>query len=381
MRFAFAIVSLFPGGGLQRDCIDIARRIRKLGHEVTIFTSRVSDTEFAKDLPLRILSVGNRTTNHSRQRAFSDEFKKVATEHFDLLVGFDKLSGLDVLYCSDRSMYARTARNPLLRLLPRYSEFVDLEKESFAPHQKTKILLLSESQLNEYWTAWTTEPSRLIMLPPTLVQKRRRPEYRTDGTREKWRARLDLSPNDLVWISIGVQPHTKGLDRSIRALRRFKNVRFLIVGLDEYDDRTTKYQSLSRRLGIADRIRWLGHREEIPELMAAADIFVHPARYDTTGTVILEAVINGLPVVTTSACGYAKHVSTGDAGLVIHEPFQQRALIAALEVARDPLVRGHWSTSGVEYGRHKSLYEGKNRATELIVARGAEGTAADSHHD
>ena len=95
---------------------------------------------------------------------------------------------------------------------------------------------------------------------------------------------------------------------------------------------------------------WLGHREEIPELMAAADIFVHPARYDTTGTVILEAIINGLPVITTSACGYAKHVSAGRCGLVINEPFKQKTLIAALETARDHVVREHWSKSGLEYG-------------------------------
>ena len=379
MHFAFAIVSLFPGGGLQRDCIDIARRVRKLGHEVTIFTSRVSDAEFTKDLPLRVLTVGKSNTNHGRQRAFSEEFKKVASGKFDLLVGFDKLSGLDVLYCSDRSMYARTARYPLLRLLPRYSEFIALEKESFAPHQKTTILLLSDNQFNEYWTAWTTEPSRLIMLPPTVASKRRRPGYRTDGTRDEWRARLGVIANELIWISIGVQPHTKGLDRSIYALRRFNDVRLLIVGIDETEARTAKHRRLARELGVADRIMWLGHREDVPELMAAADIFVHPARYDTTGTVILEAIINGLPVITTSACGYANHVGAGKTGLVINEPFKQKALIAALETARDPVVREQWSKSGLEYGAQKLLYEGKSRATELIIKQGTQGKTAEYH--
>ena|ERR1700674_3686945 len=55
MNFAFAIVSLFPGGGLQRDCVDIARRVRELGHEVTIFTSRTSGEGFAEDLPVHVL--------------------------------------------------------------------------------------------------------------------------------------------------------------------------------------------------------------------------------------------------------------------------------------------------------------------------------------
>src|SRR5579871_719762 len=166
MRFAFAIVSLFPGGGLQRDCVDIARRVQALGHEVTIFTSRKSADSFASDIPLRILSV-DCVTNHRRQRAFSEQFRQQAAGEFDVLVGFDKLSDLDILYCSDRSMQARASKNPVLRLLPRYWEYIDLERECFGRDRKTKVLLLSESQLNEYWSSWTTEPGRLILLPPT----------------------------------------------------------------------------------------------------------------------------------------------------------------------------------------------------------------------
>src|SRR5258708_23165647 len=217
MHFACASVSLFPGGGLERHCIDIARRVRALGHEVTIFTSRKSGHEFAEDLPVRLLSVDG-YTNHRRQGAFSSEFKRSASGKFDILVGFDKLSGLDILYCSDRSIQARAARNPILHLLPRYWHYINLERECFAPKQSTTILLLNEPQLNEYWSSWTTEPNRLVMLPPTLAPARRRPECRSNGTREEWRKRVGLSPDDWSWISIGVQPKTKGIDRTIRAL-------------------------------------------------------------------------------------------------------------------------------------------------------------------
>ncbi len=103
--------------------------------------------------------------------------------------------------------------------------------------------------------------------------------------------------------------------------------------------------------------------------MAAADLFVHPARYDTTGTVILEAVVNGLPVVTTAACGYARHVSSANAGLVVQEPFRQRAFLAALETARDAERAGSWSKAGAEYGTQSFLYEGRDRAADLIIAR------------
>jgi UDP-glucose:(heptosyl)LPS alpha-1,3-glucosyltransferase len=368
MRFAFGIVSLFPGGGLQRDCVEIARNLQKLGHGVTIFTSRKTDDEFATDLPLRILGNASRT-NHSRQRSFSEEFAKSAVGNFDLVVGFDKLDCLDMLYCSDRSLRARAARNPLLQLMPRYRQYIELERKCFAPGMGTEILLLSERQLNEYWNMWTTEQNRLIVLPPTLSTARRQPERRTDGARQKWRNSLGLSEEDWVWLAVGVQPKTKGLDRTLHALQQMADAHLLICGPSKLESRYNKIINLAERLGVAARISWLGHREDIPELMAAADLFVHPARYDTTGTVILEALVNGLPVVATAACGYSLHVSSARAGLVIPEPFRQRAFMAALETARDRRLAETWSKSGVAYGAQKFLYEGRARAAELMVAR------------
>jgi UDP-glucose:(heptosyl)LPS alpha-1,3-glucosyltransferase len=273
-------------------------------------------------------------------------------------------------------MQARATRNPLLQLLPRYWEYVGLEEECFAPNRPTKILLLSQTQYAEYWKCWTTEPARLTVLPPTLTLARRMPEFRSDGTRTQSRASLGLSAEDWVWIAVGVQPRTKGLDRTISALRHFADARLLVVGLDKRDVRSAAATRLARWLGVADRIRWLGHREDVPALMAAADVFVHPARYDTTGTVILEAVVNGLPVITTSACGYATHVSSAGAGIVIHEPFRQRSLIAALTGARDPAATARWSKSGGDYGKDAALYEGTSRATDFIVASALDAARA-----
>jgi UDP-glucose:(heptosyl)LPS alpha-1,3-glucosyltransferase len=367
MNFAFAIVSLFPGGGLQRDCVDIARRVRKLGHQVTIFTSRTSGKQFADDLPVQVLPVGPQT-NHGRQYAFSNAFMGRVSQGFDLVVGFDKLSGLDILYCSDRSMRARVTNMPLLQFLPRYWKFIELEGQCFAPKLATRILLLSQAQMVEYWSSWTTEPNRLMLLPPTLMSARRRPESRIDGTREKYRHALDLAPENWVWIAVGVQPRTKGMDRSILGLRRFADARLLIVGLDEADPKSAAVRRLAHLLGVARQIRWLGHREDVSELMAAADLLVHPARYDTTGTVILEAIANGLPVITTSACGYAHHVSSAKAGIVIPHPFHHQFFVDALEVAENRDRGAEWSKAGIDYGKQGFLCEGRGRAAELIVA-------------
>jgi UDP-glucose:(heptosyl)LPS alpha-1,3-glucosyltransferase len=368
MRFAFAIVSMFPGGGLQRDCVEIARALQERGHAVTIFTSRQFGANFTDDLLLKVLDVDERT-NHSRQDAFGRKFLESAGGWFDLLVGFDKLPGLDVLYCSDRSIRARVSRNPFLSILPRYRQYIALESECFASGGDTSILLLSEEQRREYSGSWACDERRLAVLPPTLLASRQKPELRHNGARESLRAKLGISSHDWAWLSVCAQPKTKGLDRTVKALARYSDACLLVCGLNSGDRKAEPVLEMAQRLGVSKRIRWLGHREDIPEVMAAADLFVHPARHETTGTALLEAVVNGLPVVASARCGYADHVTRANAGILLEEPYSDRIFVEALDAARDGNNRLRWSAGGAKYGRKKHLYDGRRRAVDLIVAK------------
>jgi UDP-glucose:(heptosyl)LPS alpha-1,3-glucosyltransferase len=377
MRIAFAIMKLFPGGGLQRDCVDIARRCRQRGHDAVIFTSSRDDSGFADDLPVVVLPV-RRRANHRMQHEFGAQFRfAAAVQQFDLRVGFDKLPDLDVLYCADPSIHARLRRQPIRFLVQRYRAYLALERASFAPARRTRVLLLSDRQRDEYRGAWNTPPERLSLLLPTVSSARRRPEYRRNGVREAVRAELGVATIDQVWLAIGVQPRTKGFDRTLRALREFPHARLLIAGLGETSTRAAAALAAQvRRMGLSSRVSFLGHREDIPDLMAAADLLVHPARHDTTGTVILEAVVNGLPVVTTAVCGYARHVADAGAGVVIAAPFRMKALVAALRTAEDAALRDRWSAAADQYGAQPFLYEGRTRAAEIIMTAAAERTRA-----
>ena len=246
---------------------------------------------------------------------------------------------------------------------------VDLEAASFAPGAATRCMLLSERQLREFRTAWSTEPSRLVLLPPTIDRNRRQPELRVGGIRETMRRQLGLRPDDWVWLAIATQPRVKGLDRAIEALKEFPSARLVIAGIASDSRQGRSLTRRARHVGGADRIDLLGLRHDIPQLMAASDLLVHPARYDTTGTVILEALVNGLPVVTTDICGYATHVTMADAGVVIAEPFRQHELNNALAQAQSAERRTAWSRNGASYGQRVDLYSGLDRAAEIIAAK------------
>ena len=363
-RIAFGIVSLFPGGGLQRNCLAIAQLVRKRGHDVVIFTSRTTGP-LPDDVPIKLLP-NRRLTNHGRNLQFAADLANATNGRFDLVVGFDKLSGVDIVYCADPSIGARTGWR---RLTPRHRVLRALEASCFARAARTKIIALSSAQIDAYRRAWDTEPERVALLPPNVDPARRHPERRLDGTREARRAALGLRADDWCWLAIGRQPHHKGFDRAIAALPEFPTARLFIIGIGPRERSGVGLRKWARRLGVENRVTLLGfvHDDAVLDTMAAADLLLHPARFDTTGTVILEAIVNGLPVVTTAICGYASHVREAEAGAVVPEPFDPSALSAALTEAVDRTRAAVWSANGRQYGERPELYSGLEVAADLIL--------------
>jgi UDP-glucose:(heptosyl)LPS alpha-1,3-glucosyltransferase len=70
--------------------------------------------------------------------------------------------------------------------------------------------------------------------------------------------------------------------------------------------------------------------------LQGADLLIHPAYHENTGTVLLEALASGLPVIAGGVCGYAHYIEQADAGWVIPDPFEQEWFN---DVLRDALER------------------------------------------
>ena len=363
MRLAFAIVSFFPWGGLQRDCLRLARAAADARHEVTIFAARTRG-ELPSGLDIRVLPV-RAFTNHGRNRQFAHALAGEAGA-FDRVIGFDKMPGLDVLYCADLC-FADRKHGFWSKLNPRDRAMLALEAACFGQGSRTRVLVLAERQVAGYRRAWGTSAERIMLLPPPIEAARRHPEFRHDGTRQRMRAKLGQGAGTLVWLAVGGWPHTKGFDRIVAALPAVAQALLLICGVDAQSRAGADLIREARRSGVADRVQLLGSREDVSQLMAAADLLVHPARTETTGTVILEAIINGLPGVVTEECGFSSHVRNADGGIVIPEPFTSRKLIDALQHATEPSRREAWSRNAAAYGADPQLYSGIDKALAVIV--------------
>jgi glycosyltransferase involved in cell wall biosynthesis len=108
----------------------------------------------------------------------------------------------------------------------------------------------------------------------------------------------------------------------------------------------TAIRSLERDADLAGKIRLLGHRTDLPELLRAADIFVLPSHREGMPRAIIEAMMAGLPVVATDIRGSREEVVDGETGLLVPvgEP---KALGVALErLTQDPALRRRLGDAG-----------------------------------
>jgi glycosyltransferase involved in cell wall biosynthesis/GT2 family glycosyltransferase len=363
MRIALGIVKLFPEGGLQRDCIRLARILAARGHDVTLFTS---ENRWSFDhLPCRIELLPVRAyTNHRLDLSFARRLAAATAEGFDRVIGFNKLTKLDFYYCGDPSILDR-GRSLIERSLPRHRVQVMLEQESFGPLQRTQILALTKASAESYRRNWKTQEQRITVLQPSIDPTRQRPDLRSTEHRTAVRARLGLTDDRWVWLWVGAQAHVKGLDRVLAALQSAPaDTTLLVAGVaPDSKDALQAGRVVARKPGS---VRFLGFRDDIPDLMAAADVLVHPSRLDVTGQVIMEAIVNGLPAVVTGLCGFAEHIERSGAGIVLPEPFSQAALDQALVRMRDRPLAETMSRAGIQYGRDTAPVSGLDQAADVI---------------
>jgi len=361
-RIALAVFRLTPAGGLEQHALRLAGILRGRGCQVTVVTTRAPAA--APDGVTVELVASHGSTNHGRLAAFADDAARAIAGRFDSTVAFHAIPGFDAIFCADPS---RAAPAGARRWLPRYRAYADLERRALA-HGDGPVLMLSSAQLEAFAHNHPKTRRRLRLLPPTVDRLRADPAAATPEAKAAARRKLALGAGP-VWLWMGLQARTKGLDRVLQALPAASDAGLLVCGLDPASRGGADALRLATRLGVENRVRWLGFLSDaaLAEAMAAADLLVHPSRADVTGTVILEALASGLPVVTTAVCGYGEHVANAEAGVVLPEPFQPADLDRAL-VQATPAKLAAWSAGALAYAGRDELYSGLERAADLILA-------------
>src|SRR5262245_50979038 len=95
-------------------------------------------------------------------------------------------------------------------------------------------------------------------------------------------------------------------------------------------------QTVTRELGLADRVRFLGQVRDVPAVLGRASLFVLPSRTEGVSLTLLEAMARGLPVVATRVGGNPEVVVEGETGLLVPAGSPADLARAMLRLQRDP---------------------------------------------
>ena len=370
MQLAFVLYKYFPFGGLQRDFMRIALECQARGHAIRVYTP-IWEGEVPAGFDVRVAPI-KAFFNHHRNEKFSAWLAAdLARDPVDRVVGFNKMPGLDVYYAADGCYEdkAQTLRAPIYKRWGRYKHFADYERAVFAPESKTQILMISEVQQPLFIKHYGTPVERFHLLPPGIAQDRRAPANAGE-IRAEFRREFELKDADLLLVQIGSGFKTKGLDRSLKALAALprelkKRTRLIAIGQDD----PRSFQLQAKTLGVAEQVQILKGRSDIPRFLLGADLLIHPAYNENTGTVLLEALVSGLPVLVSEVCGYAHYISEAEAGRVVPAPFEQEVFNRMLaEMLADDAARAEWGANGLAFAATADLYSMPQRAADVILA-------------
>jgi glycosyltransferase involved in cell wall biosynthesis len=165
-------------------------------------------------------------------------------------------------------------------------------------------------------------------------------------------------------LALGRLHPNKGFDQLLEALAEARQVHLWIAGDGPL---RPHLERLAESLGIADRVRFLGWREDVPALLAAADLLVCPSLHEPLGNVVIEAWSAGLPVVAAASDGPAALIEDDVNGMLVPLPGRPgggpRALARGIErVSKDPGLRARLGQAG------RRAYEAEF-TEEIVVAR------------
>jgi len=192
-------------------------------------------------------------------------------------------------------------------------------------------------------------------------------------TREKvlaLREELGLSPISRVVGTVGSLYPVKGHAYLIAAapyvLARFPHVVFLVVGRGRLRD---DLEAQTRRAGVASCFRFLGHREDVTDILSICDIFALPSLSEGMPLALLEAMAANVPAVATRVGGVAEVLEDGKSGLLIPSRDGRALAEGILTLLEDRYLARQLGDSAREVVASRFSLDGMIQAYQEIYAK------------
>ncbi len=190
------------------------------------------------------------------------------------------------------------------------------------------------------------------------------------------RRELGLPDDAVVCLNIGSLTEQKNRGTLLDAMARLSDIdalRVLVVGSGPERE---KLEARAGELGLSRRVLFLGQRLDVPDLLAASDIFVLSSDWEGLPITILEAMTSGVPCVATAVGGVPEALTDGVTGVTV-EPGDPGALADGIRaLAQDPELRARMAAAARDEFELRFRGEQMVRQTEALYDMALAGRAA-----
>jgi glycosyltransferase involved in cell wall biosynthesis len=173
------------------------------------------------------------------------------------------------------------------------------------------------------------------------------------------RAALETPDDAPLVLALGRLHENKGFDVLLDSIAAMPGHYLWLGGSGPLENELKK---LSEALGISERVRFLGWREDTPALYAAADVFVCSSRHEPIGNIVIEAWQQGVPIVAAASEGPAALIRDGVDGLLVPVDDATALAAAIARLGDDRTLRARLSEAG------RRAYE-RDYTADAVVAR------------
>ena len=248
--------------------------------------------------------------------------REVAEGSYDLVQSHERLSCCDIFRAGDgvHAAWLEARQKYLgeslgwLKLNPFHANSLRAEARMFASSRLKRVICISNMVRQDVQRFYVVPEEKLV----TIYNGIDLAAFSLDCVvnRQELRQKLDIPEGTLTYVFIGSGFKRKGLETAIRALP--DDAHLIVVGKDK---ETVRFQKIAAETHANDdksqRVHFVGPQKDVRPYYAAADAFVFPTIYEPFGSVVLEALACGLPVVTTDRCGAGEILTQGVEGFVL----------------------------------------------------------------
>lgn len=217
----------------------------------------------------------------------------------------------------------------------RCMSWVAVQIERVLARWTTRTIALTDAEREDYRMRHIGSPDRIAVVPSSVELERFRVRRAVGAHARKFPEGFNCPADALVVGSIGWLTPIKGYRYFVEALALLKpsypTLYGVIVGSGELRQ---ELQDLAASLGIEGSLRFLGKRDDVPECLAAMDVFVLPSLNEGMGRALVEAMATGLPVIGTKVGGIPALIDHEVNGLLV-PPVDSQALAEALRMLID----------------------------------------------